>query len=138
VSHSPCPFCDSTDIADFEWTEETHPDCEWQWRCNACGHPFKDGDYERMVERQRQMDQEAAATPRTAPPGPECPKCGGADTRAIVYGLVGHAILVEAHRGDVVLGGCVVVGDDPAYACRACGHRFGSRDEQIAKSRAER
>jgi hypothetical protein len=132
VSADPCPLCDSTDISDFEWTEETHPNCEWQWRCNACGNLFKDGDYERMVEGQRSIREEAAATPRMFPQGPDCPKCGAADAMPILFGLPTHEGMLEAYRGDAVLGGCCVDGSEPTHQCRACDHRFG------ADPRAER
>jgi hypothetical protein len=34
-----------------------------------------------------------------------------------------------AARGEVVLGGCMMYGEerDPAFECRSCGGRFGAR-----------
>ena len=29
-------------------------------------------------------------------------------------------MLAAAHRGELVIGGCVLTGDDPRYACPAC------------------
>lgn len=55
-----------------------------------------------------------------------CPTCGSTDRARIVYGLPGPELMEAAERGEVVLGGCCVSDDDPRYACRACGQRYGS------------
>ncbi len=55
-----------------------------------------------------------------------CPTCGAAGVR-IVYGMPGSELFEAADRGEVVLGGCVIGDDDPAYACTK-GHRWGQRE----------
>jgi hypothetical protein len=57
---------------------------------------------------------------------PACPRCG---SRAvpILRGYPSPAAFEAAERGEVVLGGCVITGDDPHFACVGvdCGLRFG-------------
>ena len=53
---------------------------------------------------------------------PPCPRCNGAAV-PIVYGLGPPS---EAYdRGEIVLGGCVVDENSPAWHCQGCGHEFG-------------
>jgi hypothetical protein len=54
-----------------------------------------------------------------------CPSCGERTTPVpIVYGMPGPedmaATLAAADGGELVIGGCVMTGDDPQYACPAC------------------
>lgn len=52
---------------------------------------------------------------------PLCPRCG-ATSRSIIYGMPSPDLF---ESDDVVLGGCVVVDDEPAdYQCSGCGHEF--------------
>ena len=50
--------------------------------------------------------------------------CGTPDARLIVYGMPSGDLFDDP---SIVLGGCVVTGDDPAFCCRnaTCGHTFG-------------
>jgi hypothetical protein len=50
-----------------------------------------------------------------------CPRCGKPGGLPIVYGMPGADTM---EREDVVLGGCVVSGEDPDTACKYCGHRW--------------
>ena len=45
----------------------------------------------------------------------------------IVYGLPGAAVFDAYDRGEIAFGGCVIVDDDPGWACTGldCGIRFG-------------
>ena len=61
-------------------------------------------------------------SPATAAPG--CPQCGGTDNVPIVYGYPGGDTFAAAERGELMLGGCILWGDDPQWKCRACGHRW--------------
>jgi serine/threonine protein phosphatase PrpC len=45
----------------------------------------------------------------------------------IAYGLPDTRLEAAAAAGEVALGGCVIGDADPAWACAACGHRFGDR-----------
>ncbi len=56
---------------------------------------------------------------------PPCPKCGSERTVPILYGYPSHEAREAEERREVVLGGCVITGDDPEWACLACGHRWG-------------
>lgn len=56
---------------------------------------------------------------------PPCPRCG-ARTVPILRGYPTAEGFAMAERGEVVLGGCVVMGDDPTHACTGfdCGLQF--------------
>jgi len=36
-------------------------------------------------------------------------------------------MLAAAERGEIVLGGCSITGDDPTRHCKACDQEFGGR-----------
>ena len=56
---------------------------------------------------------------------PGCPECGSTEVIPIVYGMPGLDLMQAADRGEVALGGCVIVeGFDPTHSCRVCGHEF--------------
>ena len=55
---------------------------------------------------------------------PPCPDCMSGDSVPIVYGLPGIQLHHAALRGEILLGGCVISGDDPQWICRVCGRRF--------------
>ena len=50
------------------------------------------------------------------PEGPPCPICGRPGV-PIEYGMPGPEMVDEAEAGRIVLGGCVVTGYDPDWAC---------------------
>lgn len=52
----------------------------------------------------------------TTPKAPRCPICGS-PAIPIVYGLPDVEAAEAADQGRIVLGGCVVTGSDPAWAC---------------------
>lgn len=55
---------------------------------------------------------------------PKCPQCGGLDSIVITYGypLPGWEQKVES--GEMVLGGCVVDGNEPDWECKTCKTQF--------------
>lgn len=53
-----------------------------------------------------------------------CPECGSTEVIPIVYGMPDQALFEASERGEVELGGCVILEDDFTHACRACGHHF--------------
>jgi hypothetical protein len=61
--------------------------------------------------------------PGSRPPAP-CPRCGSTDTVRIAYGYPGPEMIEAAERGEVFLGGCCIMGNDPTRHCRACEHDF--------------
>ncbi len=54
----------------------------------------------------------------------KCPKCRAAKLLPIMYGYPMEEALEGARRGEIMLGGCVVHGNDPQWGCAACGTRF--------------
>jgi hypothetical protein len=58
-----------------------------------------------------------------------CPACGSAEVAGIQYGLPLFTAELNADldAGRVVLGGCCIGGDDPAWVCRECKHHWGQR-----------
>ena len=54
-----------------------------------------------------------------------CPRCGAASV-PIVYGLPSYELFDAADRGEVALGGCMVLDEQPTRACRGvdCGLEF--------------
>jgi len=69
--------------------------------------------------------------PSAREPAPVCPKCGSKKVVPIFYGYPSaesmEPLLDAVKRGEVVLGGCCIDGDEPALSCRDCGHRWGKR-----------
>jgi len=59
----------------------------------------------------------------------KCPICGALAVVPIVYGLPPKSLAERARRGEILLGGCVVRGNDPQWGCRACGAKFHSPDQ---------
>lgn len=54
-----------------------------------------------------------------------CPVCGAGVAR-ILWGMpdFNERLRRELEEGKVVLGGCVLSGDDPQWECRSCGQRI--------------
>jgi len=44
----------------------------------------------------------------------------------IVYGYPGHGLMEAAERGEVVLGGCVIMPHQPKWKCLSCKETSGS------------
>ena len=68
---------------------------------------------------------------------PTCPKCGSVSIARIVYGLPGAELMEESRDGKIVLGGCVITGDNPIHACRECGCRWGRPGSETILTPAE-
>ena len=62
-----------------------------------------------------------SSTPKhVSNPFPErCASCGQTLV-PIVYGMPSTGLMERAERGEVVLGGCTLMGDDPTHSC-PCG-----------------
>ena len=58
-----------------------------------------------------------------APGTKSCPACGG-KLVPILYGLPDAEAGRAAERGEIALGGCTLMGDDPRLACAACHQRY--------------
>ncbi len=67
----------------------------------------------------------------SAVPERRCPECEHAVV-PVMFGMPGPEMVEEEQRGEIVLGGCVVDGDDPVWACSACGQRWlGTPDGEV-------
>jgi hypothetical protein len=62
--------------------------------------------------------------PKRTPVSAKCPSCQSADVVPIMYGLPGPEMAEASIKGEIVLGGCVIFGNDPAWFCRACEARW--------------
>ena len=58
----------------------------------------------------------------------KCPACGSTDTVKIIYGMPTYEAFEAAERGEFVLGGCCISGNDPSRHCKVCGQEFGNGD----------
>ncbi len=60
----------------------------------------------------------------------ECPECGSERVARILYGLpdLSEELERQLDGGEVVLGGCMVSGDDPSWRCVECRHEWGEPD----------
>ena len=71
------------------------------------------------MPRRSRRDGSAGAAPSDSD---SCSRCGGRTIR-IVYGLPTPAAMDAAGRGEIALGGCIIVDDAPDRECTSCGHR---------------
>jgi hypothetical protein len=55
-----------------------------------------------------------------------CPMCDSSAVVPIVYGLPSIGLEEAEARGEVEIGGCVVMGDghQPRWSCTSCAHRW--------------
>jgi len=42
----------------------------------------------------------------------------------IVFGLPADEALIDAERGKIALGGCMVSENGPEWRCKSCGHEW--------------
>jgi hypothetical protein len=56
----------------------------------------------------------------------KCPVCNSEKIADILYGYPDFSEELDNHikSGDIVLGGCVVDGDEPAWKCIVCNTEF--------------
>ncbi len=66
-------------------------------------------------------DDDQTLIQESAPP---CPACGSTEVVRILYGYPTDEALADAREDRIVLGGCIIDGDDPDWNCNACGHQF--------------
>jgi hypothetical protein len=67
-----------------------------------------------------------SGTPSAKVPPTHCPQCGSSNLAKVVYGEPVPSAVLEAdiRAGRVVLGGCIVTGEQPTDHCRDCGKEF--------------
>ncbi|MEV6277716.1 hypothetical protein [Nocardia sp. NPDC051832] len=52
-----------------------------------------------------------------------CPQCG-TDGIPIIYGFPSAAVMDKVEAGLAQMGGCVITGTEPRWACPSCQHRW--------------
>ena len=73
----------------------------------------------------------AVASPRRTKIGERhrCPRCASRNVARILrgYPIFSDDLQARLDQGELVLGGCLVMGDDPDFRCHTCGHEFRDR-----------
>jgi hypothetical protein len=57
----------------------------------------------------------------------KCPKCGSPKVVKIIYGEPNYKASLEAETGKIILGGCIIKGNDPSWACIDCKSKIFKR-----------
>lgn len=59
-----------------------------------------------------------------------CPACGNTGALEIVYGFPSHEMMEASREGRIVLGGCSMGDNNPAYRCNnpTCRTTWGEQD----------
>jgi len=57
----------------------------------------------------------------------KCPKCGSPKVVKIIYGEPSYKASLEAETGKIILGGCIIKGNDPSWACIDCKSKIFKR-----------
>lgn len=65
---------------------------------------------------------------------PVCPNCLSSDAVPIIWGMPGQHLDEQARLGRVILGGCLVYGDerDPDWECHSCRNRWADSKSRPA------
>jgi hypothetical protein len=63
----------------------------------------------------------------------QCPRCGSEKVASILYGLpiFDEELKRRLNAQEVILGGCIISGNDPLWHCVECYHRWGKREAGI-------
>lgn len=107
------------DAARRGWDEYSGPR-PLDLRVVRCPHPSPVNLRTRPDAREEILDAFTEAAWIVDPP--RCPTCGAPGV-LIIYGMPGLELLEAAERGEVLMGGCVITGDDPTHGC-AAGHEW--------------
>lgn len=94
------------------------------------GERFCDGHWGEMIEGghiHRLLERLAELKPPSRPRHYRCPHCGRTAALRIVYGYPTEETMGRAERGEILLGGCCQLIDDPDRACTACQYRWDSK-----------
>lgn len=101
------------------WDEYSGPQPVGLWVLR-CPHPSPVNLRTRPSARAEILDTFSEAAAIVDPP--TCPTCGAPGV-PIIYGMPGPELVDAAERGEVVIGGCFITGDDPTHTC-AAGHEW--------------
>mgnify|MGYP000882296529 CR=1 FL=1 len=71
-------------------------------------------------------DMESAARIERSEKPAQCPQCGHGPLADIIYGfpIIDDDLIKRWNEGSIVIGGCVITGDEPRWACATCGQRI--------------
>ena len=61
----------------------------------------------------------------------KCPKCGSEEIIPIVYGYPTKELFDQSKKGEVIIGGCCIVGEVPNRHCKNCGEEFSVEDKVV-------
>jgi hypothetical protein len=50
----------------------------------------------------------------------KCPSCGSPNLVRILYGMPSYEAFLDSQAGKIILGGCVISGNDPKWGCTKC------------------
>lgn len=67
---------------------------------------------------------------RKAPP---CPNCKSVKILPIVYGYPTDEVFREAEKGHLILGGCLVMQENPDWYCKKCDLSYTTAESQPKK-----
>ena len=60
----------------------------------------------------------------------KCQKCGSTEFIPVCYGYPSGKAMEKYERGELILGGCCVLGDRPSRVCKNCNkHRIYNKDD---------
>jgi len=71
----------------------------------------------------------------TAANGLKCPICRSNDNIPIFYGFPSQHVQRAVERGEIELGGCVILEERPSRHCKNCGHYFSLQQFDFRSSR---
>jgi hypothetical protein len=66
-----------------------------------------------------------------------CPLCGSSKFVGILYGRPTSAGMDAVERGELILGGCIIMPGQPDWKCTTCGHEWFDADDP-ARSRRDK
>jgi hypothetical protein len=68
-----------------------------------------------------------------------CPRCGSAEAVVpVVYGYPSPEMDEAAARGEMMIGGCLIGGEDPGHCCLTCRIEFDFANPEILDSESAR
>jgi YgiT-type zinc finger domain-containing protein len=56
----------------------------------------------------------------------QCPRCGSSNVAEILYGYPSPELMERRRDEPIVLGGCEIHPDGPAWRCLECGEEWGA------------
>jgi hypothetical protein len=60
-----------------------------------------------------------------------CPQCGSLKVLEILYGRPTSEGMEAVERGEMILGGCLIMPGQPDWACPACGYQWFDAEDPV-------